>query len=227
MRTLLKLLTFFLIVLHYDSMAVIREDTAVVAKEIFGESEWTQTTKDLSYPDGQPMKKVKPANEKGWKFNIPSWLKYPVYAVVFCILILLIYKIITLILRPGNRKTDRRISFDELTEETAPVDRLEELLDAAISKGDLRNAVRFGYLIVLRNLADRRLISRTMDKTNNDYFRELAGHPSAGIFRKITRTYELTWYGEIIPSGEEYNKFTASFRTFLESINNPVQYDRR
>jgi len=73
-----------------------------------------------------------------------------------------------------------------------------EALAQAEAAGNLRLAVRLGYLQQLKHLTDRDLIDWQPDKTNQTYLRELeASRPSARpAFAELTRQFEYAWYGE-------------------------------
>jgi hypothetical protein len=71
-------------------------------------------------------------------------------------------------------------------------------LAEAEAAGQLRLAVRLGYLQLLKQLTDQHLIDWLPDKTNQTYLRELAAarpdlHPA---FAELTRQFEYVWYGE-------------------------------
>jgi hypothetical protein len=74
-----------------------------------------------------------------------------------------------------------------------------EALAQAEAAGNLRLAVRLGYLQQLKQLTDRDLIDWQPDKTNQIYLRELeASRPGARpAFAELTRQFEYAWYGEL------------------------------
>lgn len=74
-----------------------------------------------------------------------------------------------------------------------------EALAQAEAAGNLRLAVRLGYLQLLKQLTDRDLIDWQPDKTNQAYLRELEASrpPARPAFAELTRQFEYTWYGEL------------------------------
>jgi hypothetical protein len=74
-----------------------------------------------------------------------------------------------------------------------------EALAQAEATGNLRLAVRLGYLQLLKQLTDGDLIDWQPDKTNQTYLRELAtSRPGARpAFAELTRQFEYAWYGEV------------------------------
>jgi len=74
-----------------------------------------------------------------------------------------------------------------------------EALAQAEAAGNLRLAVRLGYLQLLKQLTDRALIDWQPDKTNQAYLRELEASrpPARPAFAELTRQFEYAWYGEL------------------------------
>ena len=74
-----------------------------------------------------------------------------------------------------------------------------EALAQAETAGNLRLAVRLGYLQLLKQLTDRDLIDWQPDKTNQAYLRELEASRSSArpAFAELTRQFDYTWYGEL------------------------------
>ena len=69
----------------------------------------------------------------------------------------------------------------------------------AEATGNLRLAVRLGYLQLLKQLTDRELIAWQPDKPNQTYLHELAASRPAArpLFAELTRQFEYIWYGEL------------------------------
>jgi hypothetical protein len=93
------------------------------------------------------------------------------------------------------------------------------LMEEAISSGDTRLAVRYGYLYVLEALTDTAWIQYRPGKTNADYASELAGSEFAGDFRGLSRTYEYTWYGSYPLTATAY----ADYRSQMSRLENRVR----
>lgn len=85
-------------------------------------------------------------------------------------------------------------------------------LRAAEEAGNLRLAVRLGYLALLKQLTDRSLITWQPDKTNHTYLRELASQRPAlrPPFAEATRQFEYVWYGELPLSASLYAEVRAA-----------------
>lgn len=73
---------------------------------------------------------------------------------------------------------------------------LDRMIDAAVNSGNYREAVRLLYQKTLKEFSRAGLIEWAANKTNHDYLHEIDSHPSSDAFRKLTRIYEYTEYGE-------------------------------
>jgi hypothetical protein len=183
-------------------------------KPILTSSDWKKTTDELKYPDGTLL-----TPQYRRQINL-SWLKYIIYGFTILILIFIVYNIVRLMLKPSDRKVSKALTENEIDPEVLPVENLELLLKEAVSNNDFRSAVRYSYLITLRNLSDKKLIQRAKDKTNFDYINELSKYQFLNIFREITRAFEMTWYGEITPGEDAYRNFENKFIILNSSLKN-------
>ena len=96
-----------------------------------------------------------------------------------------------------------------------------EALAQAEAAGNLRLAVRLGYLQQLKHLTDRDLIDWQPDKTNQTYLRELeASRPSARpAFAELTRQFEYAWYGELPVPDALYQQVREAQRQFGQQLS--------
>jgi len=118
-------------------------------------------------------------------------------------------------------RTPRRVglAYEAASEDIHEVDFASRLAEAEAA-GNLRLAVRLGYLQLLKALSDNGLIAWQADKTNHAYLAEL---PPAGAlradFREITRQFEFVWYGEVALSGALFRQVRAGQRAFWGALN--------
>lgn len=99
-----------------------------------------------------------------------------------------------------------RISFDDAIKE-------------AVETGNFRIAIRLLYLQSLKHLADKGYIEWQLNKSNNDYIREVGGEPWQSLFKKLTYSFEYTWYGEMNLANDEFQDLQVQFQQF----NNQLQ----
>lgn len=113
----------------------------------------------------------------------------------------------------------RKYATDEAgTEEDITATNWEALLQKAINEGDVRMAVRSSYMLLLRMLQERQFIQYRQDKTNYDYYRELADTWYSQPFKKLSRSYEYAWYGDLPLADEAYEEYMKTFTSVKEKI---------
>lgn len=99
-----------------------------------------------------------------------------------------------------------------------------DALAQAEAGGQLRLAVRLGYLQLLKQLTDRDFIAWQPDKTNHDYLRELAAsYPAAHpTFAELTRQFAYVWYGELPVAAALYQQVRADQRRLAQQLAGAV-----
>lgn len=93
------------------------------------------------------------------------------------------------------------------------------LIQRAKEKEDYRKAVRYYYLWVLQKLADRNLILWNKDKTDYEYYLELATNPIREDFSANTYIYDYTWYGNFNLSNAQFQQAERLFQRTLNQLN--------
>lgn len=145
------------------------------------------------------------------------WVFYALFLVAGVFVVL---KLLQIDLTAMLGRTPRRagLAYDTAAENIHEVDFATRLAEAE-AVGNLRLAVRLGYLQLLKNLSDRSLIHWQPDKTNHAYLAELppAG-PLRADFREITRQFEFVWYGELALSGPLYEQVRGGHRAFQSQV---------
>jgi hypothetical protein len=113
-------------------------------------------------------------------------------------------------------KQKKRLGSDEdsgANEEDITSTDWEAQMQQAIKANDLRQAVRYSYMWLLRLMQQGELINYRIDKTNHDYYAELNDTQYKQSFRQLSRQYEYVWYGK-------YPISDAGFNGYLEQFNN-------
>jgi hypothetical protein len=142
------------------------------------------------------------------------------YALFLGVGVFVVLKLLQVDLTALLGRTPRRakLAYDTAAENIHEVDFATRLAEAEAA-GNLRLAVRLGYLQLLKALSDRGLIQWQPDKTNHAYLAELP--PTGALradFREITRQFEFVWYGEVALSGPLYERVRAGHRTFQGQV---------
>ena len=86
--------------------------------------------------------------------------------------------------------------------------------------GDLRAAIRKGYIALLVELGDRNVISLAQYKTNRDYLRAVSNVPQLhSPLKRLTESFERHWYGFAEATQNDWQDFRARYREALETGN--------
>jgi hypothetical protein len=114
-------------------------------------------------------------------------------------------------------KAQARVVLGERLEpDQSAADLLAEA-EALARAGDQRGAIRRGYIALLVELADRRIISLAQHKTNRDYLR--AVREVKNLYRNLetlTNNFEQHWYGLVPASESDWAAFRAGYKRALQ-----------
>ena len=183
----------------------------------FNDADWERSTKDLSYTEPRPF--INKDRSSGGMGTLPDWVKYLIYFFAAGILAFLIYRLILLIaIRRKNKPDEGSIAVTTTDDELLHPDDLDAALQEAIRKTDYRLAIRYSYLILIRDLDAAGIVKRKRDKTDNEYLFELFNHPLHDPFRDLTRFFQQVWYGNRPAGVEEYKYYEAGYLTFRQQI---------
>jgi len=142
---------------------------------------------------------------------------------VIALLGFLIYKFVPLISKrfrdPGKeKKTDRVILGERVSAEESAHDLFVEAENLA-REGDLRGAIRKGYIAVLCELSDRKVIGLARHKTNRDYLRDV--YKRSDIFENVaalTGSYERNWYGLRQAGPTDWDDFRDRYHQTISKV---------
>lgn len=85
--------------------------------------------------------------------------------------------------------------------------------EALARRGELRAAIRKGYIALLCELGDRKVLSLAQSKTNRDYLRAVQGRePLHTEMRRLTNLFENHWYGLAPARPEDWTNFRAGYQ---------------
>jgi hypothetical protein len=80
-------------------------------------------------------------------------------------------------------------------------------------EGDLRGAIRKGYIAFLCELSDRKVIGLSQHKTNRDYLRDVRGQNE--LYKNmsgLTNNYERHWYGSDDAREKDWAEFKEEYQ---------------
>jgi hypothetical protein len=90
---------------------------------------------------------------------------------------------------------------------------IQQLIQNALDYKDYRLAVRYYYLYLLQLMNEKELITWELQKTNEDYTKELQQPELVQPFAASTRLYNYFWYGEFPIDESKYRKAEIDFIT--------------
>ena len=118
----------------------------------------------------------------------------------------------------ARKKREARIVLGEkLQPEQTATDLLAEA-EALARAGDLRAAIRKGYIALLVELGDRNVISLAQYKTNRDYLRSVSNVPQLhSPLQRLTESFERHWYGVAQATPNDWQDFRARYTEALQT----------
>lgn len=157
--------------------------------------------------------------------NITSFIVQVVVVATALLLILYVARLLFIRFRRPRKvkirkKREARIVLGEkLQPEETSTDLLAEA-EALARSGDLRAAIRKGYIALLVELGDRNVISLAQHKTNRDYLRSVSNRPQLhSPLQKLTESFERHWYGFAQATPTDWQDFRSGYREALQTGN--------
>ena len=95
---------------------------------------------------------------------------------------------------------------------------IRDLINQAIKQQNFRLAIRYYYLLVLKNLSEAEYIDWESQKTNTDYSKELTDSNLREQFKVITKLYDFIWYGSFEVNQNTYQQAEKEFLSITQSI---------
>lgn len=117
--------------------------------------------------------------------------------------------------RAGSKseKSEARVVLGERLEPGQTSADLLAEAEALARAGDLRAAIRKGYIALLCELGDRKIIGLAQHKTNHDYLRAVRQiEPLHQQMQQLTRSFENHWYGFVPATETDWNTFRSGFQ---------------
>lgn len=97
---------------------------------------------------------------------------------------------------------------------------IQQLIKNALDQKDYRLAIRYYYLYMLQLMSEKELITWELQKTNEDYTKELQKPELVQPFAASTRLYDYFWYGEFPIDASKYRKAETDFITLQNLLEN-------
>jgi hypothetical protein len=170
------------------------------------------------FPERKPEPEAEPSR------RVPIFTKLAEFLVIGLALAAIIYagwKFVPRFLRNrGGKRREKREARVVLGERLAPDQTASDILSEAerlARSGDIRGAIRKGYIAVLCELGDRKILSLAQHKTNRDYLRALSERrPLYGEMQVLTNSFENHWYGYAPGTENDWTAFRMHYQQALE-----------
>jgi hypothetical protein len=112
------------------------------------------------------------------------------------------------------------VTVEELDIQSLNTIDLSSQIEKSIQEKNYRLAVRYYYLWVMKVLSEAQLIEFNIDKTNQDYTRELSrkntfSRERLSLFIQCTHYYEYLWFGNFLVSEPAFLSIEKTFKDFL------------
>jgi hypothetical protein len=119
--------------------------------------------------------------------------------------------------RERSEKKERVILGERLAEgETAQ--NLFSEAERLAREGNLRGAIRKGYIALLCELSDKKIIGLSQHKTNRDYLRDVRKQNELyANMSGLTNNYERHWYGSDDAEERDWEEFRNGYRKAVNS----------
>lgn len=116
----------------------------------------------------------------------------------------------------GSRKIQYEEDFDPTT---VQLSELEIKINEAIAVEEFRNATRFYFIWVMKELSDRNHIVWKKKKTNYHYILEVSGLPFTAKFQRAVNVFEYVWYGKYEITKGEFKLVEIEFKALINQLN--------
>ncbi len=149
-------------------------------------------------------------------------LQMLLYAALFGFIAFLIYRFAPFLAgkfrrREKEEKGDRVILGEKLATNEDAQSLFSEAEELARG-GNLRGAIRKGYIALLCELSDRKIIGLAQHKTNRDYLRDVRKKRELHQnMYGLTNSFERHWYGFDDADEADWNEFRQTYRQALSS----------
>ena len=141
----------------------------------------------------------------------------------YILLVIFLYLVIRFFIKVNTRApiyNEKNPNLVVLSEEERIIktEDIHQLIKDALEEKNYRLAIRYYYLFILKLLSEHELIDWQRQKTNDDYFSELAQSNLKNDFGKATWLYDYIWYGEFSIDQEHYAKAEQVFVSLKNAI---------
>jgi large-conductance mechanosensitive channel len=154
-------------------------------------------------------------------------VKFIFQVVPYIILAILVFLLIKFFLKVNARNIiqgkQNKPEF-EFTDEEHIIknEDINALITRAIEQNNYRLAIRYYYLLALKELSDHNVIKWEQDKTNADYINEIENKTLQTNFKQATKIYDYVWYGEFTVDAIKFESLKKPFNQLSKLSSNKI-----
>ncbi len=155
--------------------------------------------------------------------GVVSVVQYILIGLIILLLGFLAYKLAPLFIprfraKEKSGKESRVILGETIHEDVSSSDLFSDA-ERLAREGDLRGAIRKGYVALLCEMSDRKLIGLARHKTNRDYLRDVRSRREIHTeMSGITGSFERHWYGSQDAEAEDWEEFRRRCGDTIKAI---------
>lgn len=175
---------------------------------------------DSIFPKSSPQ----PAPEMNAARPLSLILQLVIYGIVLAAIGFLLYRFAPFLrqrfLRREKKEKRERVILGERLAENETSENLFSEAERLAREGNLRAAIRKGYIALLCELSDRKIIGLAQHKTNRDYLRDVRKRPE--IHRNmnvLTNSFERVWYGFGKAETQDWESFREKYNETVSGRN--------
>ncbi len=189
-------------------------------EEVMSRAQWEPNQKAAPYENREPttFDDNEVVENESTEIRVPNFFSTLAWIIVPIVLVLIVYLIFGGNKLFGNKGNTKINVEDEITEENIETADIDTLIQKAEAQGNLRLAVRYHYLLILKKLVIKDLIKFEDKKTNADYLSEITNPVLNKGFSYVSYLYSYIWYGEFSINEFQYQQAKADFVALKESI---------
>ncbi len=191
-------------------------DTTRITQLSISKQQLKKSKENLSFLEKKKrikFKPFKPREIQSFNYNF-KWIRYLLIGIISILTLLLL---INIYYNNNNGRKILNISSDPLDIEDIQAVDLSAMLQTALNNEDYRLALRLKFLIILRDLENKKYIKWNKYKTNRTYIKEVPVQYK-NHFREIAFTFDRLWYGNQNILKGEYNLLSTRFDQFKDVI---------
>jgi hypothetical protein len=149
-------------------------------------------------------------------------LQMLLYAVILGVIGFLVYRFAPLFANKyrarEKREKKERVVLGERLAANETAQNLFAEAERLAAAGNLRGAIRKGYIAFLCELSDRKIIGLSQHKTNRDYLRDVSKKDELyENMSGLTNNYERHWYGFDDAEEKDWEEFKGRYKRAISS----------